>query len=165
VKDPLRWLVPAVAFVYALAVAIWAGGLAVLGAIVAPTVFRNVAAPASADAMILVFRRFDAVAMTCGVVALVAEATLAFRGGRVTRLDVVRGIGLTIATGLAMAVGLWLAPGIAALHRDGAIRGSGESGMALERLHSLAEAAGKGQLFLLLAVLALVIVKVAKTPR
>jgi hypothetical protein len=103
--------------------------------------------------------------MIAGVVGLVAEAALAFRGGRSTRLDVVRGIFLCAATGLAIAVGVWLSPGIEDLHRGGAIRGSGESGMALERLHSLAEAAGKGQLLLLLAVLAMSIARLARTPR
>ena len=56
---------PAVASVIgALAVAVWLGGLLVLGAIAAPLVFANVSFPQSADAMTLVFRRFDTVAMT-----------------------------------------------------------------------------------------------------
>jgi len=43
-----RTLVPAVmAWVYALALALWAGGLVTLGAVVAPIVFRVVNAPLS----------------------------------------------------------------------------------------------------------------------
>ena len=45
-----RWLLVGVASVYLVAVAAWAGGLVVLGAIVAPTVFGVVPAPTSADA-------------------------------------------------------------------------------------------------------------------
>lgn len=150
----------AAATVYALAIVLWAGGLAVLGAVVAPTVFRIVPAPASADAMTVVFGRFDRIAMTCAAVALVAEATLALGSGKVTRLDLVRGIATAVAGALAIAVGAWLSPGIAALHHGGAVRGLGEAGLELERLHRLAEAAGKGELVLLLAVLVLLLVKV-----
>lgn len=153
----------AVAIVYLTAIALWMGGLVVLGAIVAPVVFRVAPAPYSADAMTTVFRRFDAVAMTAAVVACVAEASLLARGGRRTRLDVVRGIFLSLATALAVIVGLWLAPGIESLHRAGAIRYAGESGMALERLHGLAESAGKGQLVLLLAVLAMLVVRISRS--
>lgn len=159
-----RTVVVAVSAIYALAIAMWAGGLTVLGAVVAPTVFRIVPAPTSADAMTVVFGRFDAIAMTCAAVALVAEATLAVRGGKVARLDLVRGIAVTIAGALAIIVGGWLSPGIAALHRGGAVRGLGESGQELERLHRLAETAGKGQLFLLLLVLVLLLVKVSRGP-
>ena len=157
-----RRVVVSVSIVYLLAVALWAGGLTVLGAVVAPTVFRIVPAPTSADAMTVVFGRFDGIAMTCAAVALVAEATLAVRGGKVTRLDLVRGIAAVVAGALAIAVGAWLSPGIAALHRAGAVRGSGEPGLALERLHRLAETAGKGQLLLLVVVLVLVLVKVSR---
>lgn len=154
--------VVAAAAVYVLAVALWAGGLTVLGAIVAPAVFRIVPAPASADAMTVVFGRFDRVAMACAAVALVAEATLAKSGGRVERVDVVRAAALVVAGALAIAVGAWLSPGIAALHRAGAIRGLGEGGLALERLHRLAEAAGKGELALLATVVVLLLVRVAR---
>lgn len=156
-----RPVVVSVAVVYMLAIALWAGGLAVLGAVVAPTVFRIVPAPASADAMTVVFGRFDGIAMTCAAIALVAEAALAVRGGKVTRLDLARGIAVTVAGALAIVVGAWLSPGIAALHRSGAVRGSGEPGLELERLHRLAEAAGKGELLLLLGVVVLLLVKVS----
>src|SRR5690349_3674263 len=122
-------------FIYVLALVAWAGGLVVLGAIVAPTVFGIVPAPASADAMTVVFRRFDAVAMTCAAIALVAEATLALRGGKVQRLDVARGAAIVIASALAVVVGAWLSPGISALHHAGAVRGLGDDGTELERLH------------------------------
>lgn len=51
----------------------WAGGLLVLGAIVAPVVFHVVPAPTSADAMTVIFRRFDRVAMGCGAALALAE--------------------------------------------------------------------------------------------
>lgn len=153
----------AVATIYVLAIAAWAGGLVVLGAIVAPTVFRNVPAPSSADAMTLVFRKFDGVAMTSAAIALVAEATLFLKDGKATRLDLVRGAAAVVAGVLAIVVGAWLSPGISELHRNGAIRGLNDAGIALERLHRLAEIAGKGQLALLLVVLVLLLAKLART--
>ena len=152
----------AVAAIYVLAIVAWAGGLVVLGAIVAPTVFRIVPAPSSADAMTVVFRRFDAVAMTAAAIALVAEATLFLKDGKPARLDLTRGGAAVLAGILAILVGAWLSPGISELHRNGAVRGFGESGIELERLHRLAEAAGKGQLALLLVVLVLLLAKLAR---
>ena len=152
-----------VSVIYVLAIAAWAGGLVVLGAIVAPTVFRIVPAPSSADAMTVVFRKFDGVAMTSAAIALVAEATLFLKDGKPTRLDVARGATTVLAGVLAIVVGTWLSPGISALHRGGAIRGLNEGGLELERLHRLAEAAGKGQLALLFVVLVLLLVKIARS--
>jgi putative copper export protein len=43
--------VTTIAIVQLLSIAVWAGGLLALGAIVAPIVFRTVPAPTSADAM------------------------------------------------------------------------------------------------------------------
>jgi uncharacterized membrane protein len=151
----------AVCAIYVLAIAAWAGGLVVLGAIVAPTVFHTVPAPSSGDAMTIVFRRFDAVALTSAAVALVAEATLFLRDGKPTRVDIARGAALVLAGVFAIVVGAWLSPGIAELHRSGAVRGLHEAGIELERLHRLAEAAGKGELVLLLVVLVLLLSKLA----
>src|SRR5690606_11640644 len=133
--------------------------------IVAPTVFRNVPAPASADAMTLVFRRFDRVAMGAAAIALVCEGALAARGGRVSRLDLVRGLAVVLAGALAIAVGAHLSPTIEALHRGGAVRGLDEAGLALEQTHRLAEAAGKGQVALLFVALVLLLAKVGARPR
>ena len=159
---PSRVVVTTIAVVQLLAVAFWAGGLVALGAIVAPIVFHVVPAPTSADAMTLVFQRFDRVAITCAAIALVAEAAFAMRGGKVTRVDLVRGLALVGAAGLAIAIGAWLSPGIAELHQGGAVRGSGEAGLALERLHRLAEALAKTEIVLLLLVFSLAVVKVAR---
>ncbi len=152
----------AVMVAYTLAVALWAGGLSVLGAIVAPTVFRIVPAPTSADAMTIVFRRFDVVAISCAVVALLAEATLAWRGGRPQRSDIVRGLATVVASTMAIVTGTYLAPGIEALHRGGAVRRLGESGLELERLHHLAESAAKVELACLLVGLTLLIVRLRR---
>ncbi len=159
---PSRLLVTTLAVVQLLAVALWGGGLITLGAIVAPTVFHTVHAPENADAMTLVFGRFDSVAITCAALALVAEALFALRGGRVTRADLARGVCLVVATGLAIATAAWLSPGIAALHRGGALRGVGEAGLSLERMHRLAERLAKGELMLLLAVFILSVAKAAR---
>lgn len=131
------------------AVALWLGGLVVLGAIVAPTVFRNVPAPSSADAMTLVFRRFDRIALTCAAVAAVAEAARLALGTAGGRLAWVRALLLAAAASLAIAEGTVLSPEIEALHRGGAIRGLDADGQRLEEFHRWAERAGKGQVALL----------------
>jgi hypothetical protein len=161
---PSRNVVAAIAAVQLLALAVWAGGLLALGAIVAPIVFRVVPAPTSADAMTLVFRRFDVVAIVCAAVALVAEAAFAKRGGKVTRVDRLRALSLVAASGLAIAIGAWLSPAIADLHRAGAVRSIGEGGLALERLHHLAEAFAKAEILLLLATFILGVAKASRSP-
>lgn len=152
-------IVRIVTVAYVIALSIWAGGLVVLGAIVAPAVFGIVPAPASADAMTIVFRRFDVVAIGCAVVALACEAALAWRGGRATRIDLARAAGAVVAAALAIVEGTYLSPAIEALHRGGAVRGFGDAGLALERLHRQAEAAAKAELVLLLVVIALVVLR------
>lgn len=160
--SPSRTTVTTIAIVQLLAIAVWAGGLLALGAIVAPIVFRVVPAPTNADAMTLVFRRFDGVAIACATVALVAEAAFAHRGGRATRADLARGMCLVLATVLAIAIGAWLSPGIAALHHGGALRHVGPAGEELERLHRFAETFAKGEVALLLAAFGLSVAKASR---
>ena len=160
---PSRTVVAAIAGVQLLALAVWAGGLLALGAVVAPIVFRVVPAPTSADAMTLVFRRFDVVAIVCAAVALVAEAAFAVRGGRVLRVDLLRGLCVVVAAGLAITIGAWLSPAIADLHRGGAVRGVGEAGAALERLHHLAEGLSKAEILLLFATFVLSVAKASRS--
>jgi uncharacterized membrane protein len=155
-------VVAAASVAYLAAIAIWMGGLLVLGAIVAPTVFRNVPAPTSADAMILVFRRFDSVAIAAAFVALVAEAVLGLRGGKIARADVVRGGGVVLATVLLLVQAIRLSPANEALHRAGAVRGLAADGLELERSHRLAEACGKAELALLFSALVLLVVKLTR---
>lgn len=143
---------------YAFAVALWAGGKATLGAVVAPVVFRVVAAPASADAMTRVFRRFDRVALACALVAVLSEGVLLF-SSRVNRRGRARAGLLAAATGLASVGAAFLSPGIEALHRAGAIRGLGADGLALERLHAWAERLAKAELLLLVGVLSLIVLQ------
>jgi hypothetical protein len=160
--QPSRRVVTSIAVVQLLAMAMWACGLLTLGAIVAPIVFRNVPAPSSADAMTLVFGRFDSVAIVCAAIALVAEAAFAVRGGRVVRADMIRALCLVIATGLAITIAVWLSPGIAELHRGGAVRGFGEAGLALERLHHLAERLAKIEVAAVVAAFVLTVAKVSR---
>jgi len=121
-------------------------------------VFRVVPAPASGDAMTLVFRRFDGVAIACAIVVLVAEAGLAWRGGRPARLDLARAASVTLAAGLAIYEATALAPAIADLHRRGAIRGLHEDGVMLEKIHRMAETTAKAELVFLILALALLVV-------
>jgi putative copper export protein len=150
-----------------LAAGIWLGGLLVLGAIVAPTIFREVSAPESADAMTLVFTRFDRVAMTASAVVAVAEVVRlrsALAASAPSRVDALRMAVIALAGGLAMLQGLWLSPVIVALHREGAIRGLGPLGERLERFHGWSEACGKTEVALLVLLIALVVHAVRKAP-
>ncbi len=142
-----------------LATGVWLGGILVLGAIVAPTVFREVPAPTSADAMTLVFTTFDKLAMTCAAIVAVAEV-VRFRIDRPTkidRVDVVRLAVIAFAGALAVVQGTWLSPTIIALHASGAIRGLGPLGEKLERFHAWSERCGKTECLLLIVLVVLLV--------
>jgi len=146
-----------------LAAAVWLGGMLALGAVVAPVVFHTVPAPTSADAMTVIFRRFDKIAMGCAVVVLAVEGWRA-RSGRATRLDWARIACGAGAAGLAVWQGMVLSPRIEALHVAGAVRGSGALGAELESLHKVAETEAKAQLALVVALVVLHVFTVARTP-
>jgi hypothetical protein len=137
-----------------LALGLWIGGMVALGAIAAPVVFGTVPAPTSADAMTIVFRRFDRVAIACVVVVLAVEATLALTQ-KVTRADLARGVLAAIACICAIAGGVFVSPRIEALHRGGAIRGLGPEGLELESFHRLAERLGTVELVIAALLVAL----------
>jgi Domain of unknown function (DUF4149) len=132
-----------------LGVAVWLGGLTALGAVAAPVVFSTVPWPSSADAMSIVFRRFDAVAMACAAVVVATEAVRAMVGFRFSRVDHLRALVSVLAAAAAVLEGTEISPRIAALHAGGAIRGVGGSGLELARLHDQAEWCGKTELLLL----------------
>jgi uncharacterized membrane protein len=144
-----------------LAAGVWLGGLLVLGAIVAPTVFREVPAPASADAMTIVFVRFDKLAMLSAAIVAVAEVVRMraergeVPGSAPTRIAALR-LGVIAGAGaLAVVQGVWLSPTIVSLHREGAIRGLGPLGEKLERFHAWSETCGKTESLLLVALVVL----------
>ncbi len=140
------------------AIAVWLGGLIALGAIAAPIVFAIVPAPFSADAMTIVFRRFDVVAMGCAAVVLATEAVRGvggLGGARFVRADHARAFVSLLAAGAAVYEGIKVSPRIAELHAAGAIRGVDSAGLELARLHNLAEECGKAQILLLALVIAL----------
>jgi putative copper export protein len=136
-------------------IALWVGGMIALGAIVAPVVFNMVPSPTSADAMTVVFRRFDKVAVACIVTVLLTEAVQALVRRPLGRIDVAR-MGLTVLGG---ALVVWqatvISPEIEALHVAGAIRGLGEAGLKLEATHKLAELGGKIQALCAVVLIAL----------
>jgi hypothetical protein len=138
-----------------LAAAIWLGGIVALGAVAAPVVFSRVSWPQNADAMSVVFRRFDTVAMTCAALVVATEVAQALAGARLARLEYARGLASLLAAGAAAMEGLSVSPRIAALHAGGAIRGVNAGGLELAHLHGVAEALGKTEAILLAIVLAL----------
>jgi hypothetical protein len=147
-----------------LAIAVWLGGLVALGALAAPVIFSMVSLPTAADAMVVVFHRFDLVAMTCAALVLIAEAVRAGAAPPVSRVDIARGVASALAAALAVLEGTVVSPRITALHESGAIRGLGAGGMELARLHNLAELCGQSQLVLLAAVVALHVAALSVVP-
>ncbi len=145
----------ATAVIALLAVAVWLGGMLALGAIAAPVVFSSVPAPWSADAMTVVFRRFDLVAMSCAAALLAVEVIRILARIPFRLSDSVRVASTVMAAGLAVYEGIRVSPRIAELHWAGAIRGSGTAGIELARWHDVAESCGKAQVLLLVLVVAL----------
>ena len=144
-----------------IAVAVWLGGLTALGAVAAPVVFSMVPWPSSADAMSIVFRRFDSVAMACAAIVLASEAARALAGFRFSRVDHARGLVSLLAAAAAVLEGVDISPRIAALHASGAIRGVDGPGLELARLHDRAEWCGKTELLLLSVVIVLHVVSLS----
>ena len=133
----------------------WLGGMIVLGAVVAPTVFHTIPAPGSADAMTLVFRRYDRIAIVSAAIVLLCEVGLA----TITRTarDAVRSFTCIVMSALAIYEGTMLSPKIEALHLAGAVRGLGELGLELDRTHHQAELLAKGELAFGLLYVALLV--------
>ncbi len=140
-----------------IACALWAGGLVALGAIAAPVVFGMVPAPFSADAMTVVFRRFDKVAMLSAALLASGEFVRARTAVTISRLDLARGFTAVAAGVLAVIEGVYLSPKIEGLHLAGAIRGLNDLGRELDAAHHLAELSGKGQLLFLFAFIVLTV--------
>lgn len=159
-QDLVRLVSGSLALLFA---GVWLGGIVVLGALVAPTVFRIVPAPTSADAMTVVFVSFDKLAMMSAAVVAVAEVVriraCGFDGpdGAPTRTDVARLLVVAGAGGLAVLQGLWLSPTIVALHQAGAVRGFGALGEKLERFHGWSETCGKTESLLLVVLVVLLV--------
>lgn len=136
--------------------ALWVGGLVALGACAAPIIFHVVPAPLSGDAMGAVFRRFDAVVISCAVVVLGSEAVRIRVGAAPASIAARTRTALAIVAAAAgIYGGVRLSPAIVALHAAGAVRGFGADGAELERLHEWAEAVAKVEVAAGLVLLAL----------
>ncbi|MFO0644591.1 MAG: DUF4149 domain-containing protein [Polyangiaceae bacterium] len=143
--------------VEAVAVAIWLGGVVVVSAVVAPAVFGMVPAPASADAMVVVFERTSRIAMTASVLALLCEVAASRLRPQVGLHDLARASVLALMAAFAIAEGAIFTPRIADLHRQGAIRGDGPLGERMESAHTGAEIAEKAQFALGIAFFGLLV--------
>jgi Domain of unknown function (DUF4149) len=128
-----------------------AGGVLVLGAIVAPLVFGRIPAPLNADVMTAIFLRFDRIALGLALYVVVAEL-LQLRLAQ-TALQVPLRSALFLALVLLALVAtsaLWTAPQIAHLHTLGAQRGMGELGQRLNQLHDWAKRIGTAEIVVVL---------------
>jgi hypothetical protein len=138
-----------------LALALWLRGLVALGAVTAPIVFAVTPMPQSADAMTMVFRRFDTIAMTCAAVVLACEAARVIARVPFRALDHARAAVGVLAAGIGTYEAMDVSPRIAELHIAGAVRGVGVAGLELGRLHDTAELCGKTAVVLLVALVVL----------
>ncbi|MFO0663241.1 MAG: DUF4149 domain-containing protein [Polyangiaceae bacterium] len=125
----------AVTTFYVLGLGLWASGLLLAGAIVAPVVFRHVPAPTSGDAMALVFRRIDSLSLGIAVFLVACEGTLATLRRELKRQDIVRMVMLALMVSGALALALYFTPHIAALHEAGIVRDGSPGGQQMESLH------------------------------
>jgi Domain of unknown function (DUF4149) len=148
-----------------LAAAVWLGGLVALGAIAAPAVFAIAPFPASADAMTVVFRRFDLVAMACGALVVFTEAIRVAAKAPAGRHDVARAAVGVAAAVAAVLEGEWISPRIAALHASGVTRRDGLGATDLAQLHNMAEICGQTEVLLLAAFVVLHVVTMSSASR
>lgn len=141
----------------ALAAGIWVGGMIALGVCAAPFVFRMTPDPFSGDAMGAAFARFDQIALGAAVVLLGAEVARTWASGPGGRgiLPRVRRMTAFAMAACAAYIGLSLTPRISELHRSGVRRGFGPEGEVLEQVHKRAEAIGKAEVVLGVALVAL----------
>ncbi len=141
-----------------LAAGVWVGGMIALGACAAPFVFRITPAPFSGDAMAAAFSRFDQIELGAAVLILGAEVTRTWAAGpkqsRKRSARVRRLLAVVMAAAAAYA-GLSLTPHIVELHKAGARRGQGPEGEELERTHKRAEAVGKAETIMGVALIGL----------
>jgi uncharacterized protein DUF4149 len=161
-RESLRRVTAVVAL---LAVTVWLGGLLALGAIAAPVVFSVVPLPSSADAMTLVFRRFDRLVMACAAVVLGADAVRAAARVPFAVSGRFRVGTSALASALAVFEGTSVSARIAALHSAGVLRGIGSGGLELARLHEVAEWCGKAQVALLVAFVVLEVIGLSAPER
>lgn len=145
------------AAVGALAAGVWVGGMIALGACAAPFVFSLTPDPYSGNAMSAAFARFDQIALGAAVLLLAAEVVRTWAAGprgRTIPARIRRMLGILMAAGAAY-VGLSLTPRIAQMHVDGVRRMVGPEGALLERIHKQAEAVGKAEVVMGVALLLL----------
>jgi uncharacterized membrane protein len=107
-----------VRFLHAFALAVWLGGMAVLGAVVAPATFQVLQARSGVSGRVLaaavfgtILDRFQLVAYVCGAVVLVTLAVMAF-GARQMRAEgyAVRGALAAAMLAVALYMGVSLYP-------------------------------------------------------
>jgi uncharacterized membrane protein len=150
-----------------LACAVWLGGMIALGAVTAPVVFGMVPAPMSGDAMTTIFGRFDKVALACAGVVMFTEVVrgAAFEllhARAFAKLDLARIAAAICATALLACEAFSIAPKITQLHSAGVVRGDGDLGMELDRVHRLAESVARIELVFVAIVIVLHVVTVAR---
>lgn len=139
-----------------------AAGLVVLGAVVAPVVFRS-GISAAPELMTRIFTRFDRVALACAALAVLVEALRWLRDPAEARATWLRTALTMLFVGTVCVHSLWLSPTIASLHAQGVVRGQGAEGARFDRLHRTSSR--NGQVMTLVALSLCAVVLRGRTPR
>jgi hypothetical protein len=131
------------------ALALWLGGFAAAGAVVAPLAFALLERPDAGALMGACFRRLNGIGIGCGVLLLVALALEgAARPALSRRLLAVRAALISGAVALAIYLGVSLFP-----RMDGLRAATPAASPAFDSLHALSRQLLSGQMLLLVGVL------------
>ncbi|MBI5836922.1 MAG: DUF4149 domain-containing protein [Candidatus Eisenbacteria bacterium] len=136
---------------------LWAGGLAVLGALVAPRVFLHsgLARADAAAVMAPVFLGFDRWVQLLMAILIAGEFLRLGAGARPRALINLNVALLVVLLAAGAASTLGTNPQIDQLRRAGAHRGEGPTGARLEQMHGMSERLGRAQAMLALLALGL----------
>lgn len=102
-----------------LAIVIWAGGLTVLGLLVAPSLFKLASSRTEAGRVFgALLKRFQPVAYACGAAILLAGAMRWFGGYRALAAELVRYVIVVVMLGMTAYAGFVLTPKIEKLRAE-----------------------------------------------
>lgn len=126
-----------------LAVALWLGGMLALGAFAAPEVFGQLERPVAGSVMGTIFANFDRMVLVLIAVLVVSEAARVLLEGVRGRLGLARLCAAAVLAGLALISALYIGPRINEMFHAGVMRGVGQAGVEMDRLHDWATRLGK----------------------
>ena len=164
----MRWIVAVCHFLELLSLAIWVGGMLIIGALVAPVAFSNLQIEPAGDLMARIFHHFNGVVTFSLVIILIASFLIRLlaeqKEGITTprRLRILEGVFLLLFCVSALYVGAVLTPRAEIARANLHQKGPGGTAEEFGRLHRRSEElatvgllAGLGVIFIKSRVLSL----------